>query len=235
MNLTLKTLFFLALTSAIGLANFFYFPGYGALSAAAALLIAWSIRHRTVEQAISYMFAAFSALCWVGATYTWQNDFLVSFMLANFSAACLLLILIVNFSEKDKSTSSSKEEMESFFGIIARDIAANHRNKQDRKSNSRGSQWSLRRVLQIALWICIAATLILLFYGQTLAALAVNIAAITLTFAYESSSLGRLQSTYAAFATLCLIGALSITGTDVTLIWILFAMFGYLALTTKLQ
>jgi len=205
----LKPLFFIALVLAFALPGAYAAPGLALISCAGAMLLALAIRHRTIRQEGAALILPGTAFFWIGSVYFFPHDFgmaLVAFLF--FGAGVMSLIMMVCSYWWNGGSDEIKQE-ESMLVAIIRSFKTDFSQSAD---DFKHYKWTGKRVLQIMLWLCVfasAAVMILAFTAYALwIALALSLSAIALTFAYEASSVGRVRSTYGAFASLCLIGVL---------------------------
>jgi len=202
----LKPFYFIALVLAFALPGAYGAPGLALICCATSMLLALSIRHRTERQEGAYLILPPTALFWIGTVYFFRHDIMMALVAVLFFGAGVMALIMMACSYWWNGSSDEIKNEETMLSAIVRDFKSEFSQGADEIKNYK---WSLKRVLQLMLWFCVfASAAAILVWHVLYLALALSIAAIALTFAYEASSIGRIRSTYAAFASLCLIGVL---------------------------
>lgn len=225
-----KTLYFVLVALGFVLPAGYGSPLLGFIASLAALLLAMSIRHPTMRTEGAYLITPVSAIFWAGCVWAFQRDWQLCLLAALISASGLMALVMMGVSYMFDGPDDPLPEGRPLILDIAGGLKAEMRRSVVDVKNYK---WTGRRVLQLMLWGCIVASAAAMILGfPIILGLVLSLLAIGLTFAYDASSIGRIRATYAAFASLCLVGVLS--PFNLGLIPIIFlVMFTIMAVTSR--
>lgn len=208
MNYILRSLYFIFLVLACVLPVRYNLCGTGLIMAISSLITAASITHPTERQEGAYLVASLSGFFWVGVVFFAVRDLMLALAALLFFGAGVMVLLMMGGSYLCNGPDDliAPDKRHSLTKALGRDLWADF---QKGRAERKQKKWTVRRTLQLMLWVCVfaSAAVMLSGYSIVLAGL-LSGAAIALTFSYEGSSVGRVRSTYGAFASLCFIGVL---------------------------
>lgn len=229
MNYLFRALYFVLLVLALALPTWHGLYGLGLMSAIGALIAAASINHPTERQEGAYLVAPVTAFFWVGVVYFSSRELVPTLLSLLFFGAGMMALAMMGGSFLWNGPDDPMVSEEALITKLGRAVVEDFRRSRSERAERK---LSMRGVLHVACWLCVfASAAVVLTKQPVLFALTLSVAAIALTFSYDAASVGRMRSTYAAFASLCFIGAFG--PWDLGLIpLIFFIMMGLMALLT---